>query len=780
MEDFDRSASEILIKKFTTTFGLSDLFAELLVRRGFKTEEAVRAFLKPSEEDIMDPFMLTGMKDAVARIRLALENKERIVIYGDYDCDGIMATSILYGYLSSIGADVHYHIPNRFAGGYGVNTETLENIAETLFPDLIITVDCGISSVEEAEYLADVLAIDLIVTDHHNLPDVLPNAIVVDPKLDPETPCMDLCGAGVAFKVVQALAGLDTALNYIDLAAIATIADIVPLTKENRILAYLGLKKINEHRSVNKGLRMLIESSDREDGLDASDVGFRIAPKINAVGRIDDSSEVVRLFVSEEYLELQGLIDKVTKANDLRKSIVAEMYNEALEMLKEIDLSAFRIIVLYKPTWNVGVIGLVAARLMREFNRPTILFGGEDVLRGSARSPEGIDMYRTIKAAESLLVTFGGHAGAAGLTVKRENLITVRNLMDNFLEKTYPEDLFILKPIYDLAVNASDITLQFAEELSWLEPTGEGNRKPMFKLDSAECALTPMGGNAQHAKGRLNACADVVAFGYSHLVDGIADGLRYDLIAECNKEVFRNKERVQMKVVSTFASEYHLTDSDPVGFHTYLRSQRYVEAQPKFTPISFNDIEDRFYDDKLCSLFLAFSAKTAERALAIPEFREKISRVEFGRPTDMVSNTLVIAPEFIPVAYKHIVLLDTPIKTGYISYLNKHTGAEVFVVTDNYPYPDVIKGIDLSYEAVEKTFQKIRSFVYSGNGASGPMDLFEKLHTENIYQTIAHFHVLFDCGSIGVETGFILSIGKAPELASSTIYKRLLALKNKK
>ena len=779
MEDFVRSDSQSLKKIFAETFGLSDLFAELLVRRGFATVDSVRSFLSPSENDIMDPFLLSGMRDAVQRIRSALENKERIVVYGDYDCDGIMATSILYGYLLSVGADVHYHIPNRFGGGYGVNTETLETIAETLFPDLIITVDCGISSVEEAEYLEEVLAIDLIVTDHHNLPDVLPGTIVVDPKLDPATPCADLCGAGVAFKVVQALAGLETALQYVDLAAIATIADIVPLTNENRILTYLGLKKINEHRSVNKGLRMLIEASDREDHVDSNDVGFRIAPKINAVGRIDDANEVVKLFVSQEYLELQGLIDKVTKANDLRKSIVAEMYSEALGMLKDIDLSAYRIIVLYKESWNVGVIGLVAARLMREFNRPTILFGGEDVLKGSARAPEGIDMYRTIKSAESLLIAFGGHAGAAGLSVKRENLISARNLMNDYLENTYPTSLFVLHPRYDLEVTANDITLRFADELSRMEPTGEGNRRPLFKLDSNECPLVPMGGNAQHAKGRLNAYTDVVAFGYSYLVDGIADGLRYDLITECNKDVFHNKERVQMKVVSTLPSDYNLPAADPIGFHNYLRSHFYAESQPKFNPIRFSEIDDCFYDDTNCTLFLAFSALTAAKALAVSGFRDKIARVEYAKPADVVSNMLVIAPDFIPVAYKHIVLLDTPFKTGYISFLNKHTSAEIFVVTDNYPFLDLLKGIDLSPEALDNTFRLLRSFVYSGNGASNPMELFKKLQTENVYQTIAHFHILFDCGAIRVDSGFVLSIGAAPDLGTSTIYKRLLALKNK-
>ena len=777
MKEFDRVRSDELIKLFAEEFEVSELFAELLVRRGFESSEAVRAFLSPSQNDMMDPLLLSGMKDAVSRIRTALENKERIVVYGDYDCDGIMATSLLYGYLQSVGADVYYHVPNRFEGGYGLNTETLENIAETLFPDLIITVDCGISSAEEAEYLSEVLAIDLIVTDHHTLPDILPNAIVIDPKLDPSTPCADLCGAGVALKLVEALAGRETALQYVDLAAIATIADIVPLRKENRIIASLGLKKINEHR-MGKGLRMLIESCDREDHVSSEDIGFRIAPRINAVGRIADPNEIVRLFVSEEYLEIQGLIDKVGNANELRKSIQTQIYNEALDMLKEIDLSVHRIIVLYKESWNIGVIGLVAARLTREFNRPTILFGGEDVLKGSARSPEGIDIHRTIKAAESVLLTFGGHAGAAGLSLKRECLIEARNLMNDYLENTYPESLFIKRPAYDLTVSASDVTLRFAAELSRLEPTGEGNRKPLFRLNSDECSLVPMS-NAQHAKGRLNDSTEVVAFGYSYLVDGISEGMRYDLIAECNAEVFRNRERVQMKVVGAFPAGYRSPSADPNGFHRYLRSNIYPESLPKFTAIRLNEINDCFYDERVCTLFVAFSSVTVEKVMAVPGFAEKISHVEYAKPADVVSNMLVIAPDFIPVAYKRIVLLDTPLTKGYISYLNKHTNADIYVVTDNYPFSDRIKAMDLSTSSVEKSYQAMRSFVFMGNGASGPMEFFKKTTATDIYQTIAHFYILFDCDAIKIEQGFALTIRQTHDLAASTLYRRLLALKNK-
>jgi len=766
------------VNELAESLGVSSLFAELLLRRGIDTVEAARAFLSPSKDMITDSFELSGIKDAVDRITLAVEKKEKIVIYGDYDCDGILATSILYDYLCSIGADVYYHIPNRFEDGYGLNSETLEYIAESLFPDLIITVDCGISAVEQAEYLAEVLAIDLIVTDHHTLPDVLPNTIVVDPKLDEGHPCMDLCGAGVAFKLVQALAGLDVAYKYIDLAAIATIADIVPLHDENRVIASLGLKKINDHQFVKKGLRMLVESCEVDGKIDSGDVGFRIAPKINAVGRLGDASEIVRLFVSDEYLELQGLVDKLTNANELRKSLVTQIYNEAFEMIKEMDLSMHKVIVLYQEKWNVGIIGLVAARICREFSRPTILLCGEDVLKGSARAPDGIDIYQTIKAASSVLIGFGGHKGAAGLSLRREHLIQARNMMNEYLAETYSDADFIRKENFDLTLSPADITLAFAEELMRLEPTGEGNRKPLFRMDSTQCVLSYMG-NSQHAKGRLNECADLVAFGNAYLVDGMTEGVRYDFIAECNKEIFRNRERVQMKLVSAYPSEYDEPNSDPIGFHRYLRSNMYQEARSEFVPIKFDEIKDHFYDDHFGTLFIAFSAKTVSRALAIPQIREKINRVEYAKPIDLAANALVIAPDFIPVAYRKIVLLDTPLNKGYISYLNKHTDAEICVVTDNYPFVDRLSSLDITSQAIERTYHAIRSFVYSGNGASSVVDLLMKIPAVEPYTFISHFYILYDCGAIKIGNGFSMTFQNNFDLSLSVLYRRLLAVKSK-
>ncbi len=772
MNDF---GSREKIRALSAELSVSPLFAEILIARGIEDAESAKAFLHPSVQDLSDPFALVGMKETVERIRTAIEEKEKIVVYGDYDCDGIMATSILSGYLSSIGADVEYFIPNRFESGYGLNVEAIEEIAETYFPDLIVTVDCGISSVKEAEYLSEDLAIDLIVTDHHTLPDVLPNAIVLNPKLTKDSPAFDLCGAGVAFKIVQALGGLDEALKYIDMAAIATVADVVPLTNENRTIAYLGLKKINSRASLKKGLRMLIESCDLKNELTSYDISFQLAPRINALGRLSDAKEVVRLFVSDEYLELEGLVEKLNTQNELRRSLEAEQLNEAFEMLKDVDLTAHKLIYLYKESWNIGIVGLIAGKLSKRFHRPAVILGGEDVLRGSARSPEGIDIYQVLKSAESVLEGFGGHKAAGGLSVKRENAIEARKLMEQYIEETYPISAFKFKEEPSYSVSPDEITLSLCDEVALLEPTGVGNPKPTFKLPSSCCNLTPMGSSA-HVKGALNRNAELVAFGASYLAEGVSFGVTYDFVTSCRKNVYKNKESVQMRVGYAVPKGFE-KGSDLYAYNRYLRSNLYPEAPSEFTPITFAEAKDSFYDDDFCTLFVAFSAAT------VSEFKKALGDrsipICYGQPFGEPENELVIAPDFDLCAYRRIVLLDTPLTKGYLAYLNKISNAELFVVTDRYPFKEIFSAIDLSRESIYAAYSNVKKFVFSGNAASTPIDLASKT-ASSVAAFLAKFYTLYESGSLKIGQNFALLPQEFKEPSDSVLYRRITALSKQK
>ena len=763
-----------LIKELVGAFSLDSRIAGLLVDRGISDKESARRYLYPSREDFEDPYILSGMKEAVERIRRAIDEGEKIVVYGDYDCDGISATGILCGYLSSIGADVSYFIPSRFDTGYGLSVEALEEIAETYYPDLIITVDCGITSVAEAEYLQDVLAIDLIVTDHHMLPEVLPNTIVVDPKLDPTTASTDLCGAGVAFKLVQALGGADAAWNYIEIAAIATVADVVPLTGENRLIVSLGLKKINSREVINKGLRLLIKSIDLKGPVDPHAVGFQIAPRINSLGRIADATEAVRLFIGEEYIELQGLVEKMNRGNEIRRSMLDETYREAREMINEYDLSIHKIIMLYKKEWSSGIIGLVCGWLRNEFNRPVILLCGEDDLSGSGRSVDGVDLYLTMKSAEKYLIRFGGHKSAAGLSVKMENFIAARNAMDDYLATTYPDDIFTRSKAYDFEIAPEEVTMSLADSIELMEPFGVGNPKPLFKFSSKDVSLIPFG-NGENLKAKLNPNAEMIVFGRGYLADGLRVGYAYDYLCECGKNEFKNVVKVQMKIVSE-----HLVGSregnDLPLFNQYLRANLYPGESSDCSSITADELGASLYDDKFSTLYLALSPESAAMAIDNPSLKGKLL-VSYGKTYDAPWNEVLVAPVAEPIGFQKIVILDSLLTTGYIARLYKTSGAEIVVVKQNYPYKDVFRAVDISQEALLSTYKSVERLIRSGGGATSPMELAGRIAYGSEKDFLIRFYILYDLGAISIGKGFALAMRPIPDLVNSRLYKRILKLK---
>ena len=758
--------------------GVSKRFAELLIRRGLDSVESARSFLYPTRDALEDPFRLSGMDRAVARIRAAIDAGEKIVVYGDYDCDGITATAILTDYLGSVGADVEYFIPNRFDTGYGLATETLEEIAETIAPDLIVTVDCGVSSAEEIEYASEVLGIDVVVTDHHVLPDELPSAVVVNPRLDPDSASTDLCGAGVAYKLVTALAGEAVSWKYIEIAAIGTIADVVPLTKENRLIVSLGLKKIHSREPINKGLRLLIESAGcKREELSASDVGFYISPRINALGRIEECSEVVTLFTTDEFVVLQGLIEKLDRVNELRKSLVQREVSEALEMMKEYDLISHKVILLYHPEWNAGVLGLVAGRLKDRFHRPGVMLTGDEELRGSCRSPEGVDMVATLKSAQSVLVKFGGHSRAAGLSVRRENVIAARDLMDAYLDANCPKEVFSRTENYDLALSPDDVTLSFCDEIALFEPTGMGNPAPRFLFDSTALPLAPFGTGA-HVKCRLNREAEVVAFKQAPLADAIAAGGRFDLLCDCSKNVFNNRATAQMCVREVFPRDLTLHEDDPSLFYRYLRSNLFKdEGKGGVTAILPSELPNVLYDEDFCTQFVAFSEQNADSVRRDPLLASKIRYLSYGSNADAPWNELIFAPEEdAHVGYKRIVLLDTPLTTGYPARLAKTTGAEIYVVKERFPFTELFRRADVSEIAILDTLQKIKRFLFSGGRASSPTDLMKKIEADDV-GFLLRFCILYDGGALSIGQNFALSPQSADGLADSVLYRRVSFLK---
>jgi single-stranded-DNA-specific exonuclease len=478
------------------------LINNLLLSRGIRESSEVHKFLKADLEGLHNPFLLKDMDRAVERIDDAIRKREKIVIYGDYDVDGITSTSILYRAFKKLGIDVSYYIPDRMSEGYGINKEAIEYI-KSLATDLIITVDCGISAIEEVEY-AKSLGIDIIITDHHECKENIPDTIVINPKRrDCSYPFKSLAGCGVAFKLVQALwmkYNLSGFEELLDIAAIGTIADIVDLRGENRIITKNGLKKIIT--SEKCGIRALKTISGIGDNVSSYSVAFQIAPRINAIGRLRDAKIAVELFTTNDYDKAMQIAKYLDQENKNRQKIEEEILNEALIKIEnEVNMKEDRVIVLSSPNWHIGVVGIVASRIVERFNRPVILICEEgEKGRGSGRSIEGFNLFDNLCECKDILLKFGGHELAAGLSIEVSKISELRQRL-NELAKKVDSECFLSKLNIDMEVNPEDVSLETAETLKMFEPFGCGNPAPLFYMEQLSVLMKRgIGNKEQHLK----------------------------------------------------------------------------------------------------------------------------------------------------------------------------------------------------------------------------------------------------------------------------------------
>ena len=459
-------------------------FSALLRQRGIQTEEEANRFLSPSLEDLHDPFLLPGMDRAVRLIRDAVAAGKRVMVFGDYDADGVCAASILLETLTELGAQLSFRLPSRHTDGYGLNEAAVREIAGKA--SLLVTVDCGITNHAEIALAKD-LGLTVIVTDHHQLPEELPPADAVLEPLLGSYPCPHLCGAGVALKLCQALLGTEGAKKRLDLAAIATVADVVSLTDENRIIVREGLRRINEAR--RPGLEALLRVSGTSLPLSADDLGFRIAPRLNAAGRLGDASVCVRLLLTGKKETARAAAEQLEAMNRERQAQEREITAAAYALVPEQtsyprDLA----LVVAGKAWNPGLIGLSAGRLCEKYYRPAVVLsvsedGGPAV--GSCRSVPGVHVFEVLQARRDLLVRVVGHAQAAGLAVPPENIPAFRQRMNAVIRERYGEECFVRELPYDLSVPFSIWTQESLALLSQLEPTGCGNPPPVFLLPDA-------------------------------------------------------------------------------------------------------------------------------------------------------------------------------------------------------------------------------------------------------------------------------------------------------
>ena len=457
----------------------------LLRARGVDTEEKADRFLNPSLTDLNDPYKMEGMETAVKLIRKAVAAGDRIMIFGDYDADGVCATSILLETLTELGAQVSFRLPSRQKDGYGLNENAVREISEKA--KFLITVDCGISNRTEVA-LAKKLGMTVIVTDHHQLPEELPEADAVLNPLIGNYPCPFLCGAGVALKICQALQGTAGLEKRLDLAAIATVTDVVPLMDENRVIVREGLERIR--KTGRPGLKALLEYSGTAGPLQADALAFRLGPRLNAAGRLGDASLAVRLLLTGMPEKAADTAGKIEEMNRRRQNMEREITAAALMQITESpSFGEDRILIVAGEGWNPGLIGLAAGKICEKFYRPAIVLslpedGGPAV--GSCRSIPGVNIFELLRDCEDLLVRFGGHAQAAGLTVVRENIPALRERMNRILREQIDAAVFVRTLDYDLEVPFRNWTAETLAALDLLEPTGYGNPAPVFMLSGAQ------------------------------------------------------------------------------------------------------------------------------------------------------------------------------------------------------------------------------------------------------------------------------------------------------
>lgn len=501
---------EEAISALQEALGISPTIARLLVLRNIDTYDKAKSFFRPGLKDLHDPFLMKDMDKATERLATAIRNREKILIYGDYDVDGTTATSIMYLFLDDFGVDVDYYIPHRFKEGYGINEAGIRYAIETQV-DLIISVDCGITAIEEAE-VAREHGIDLIICDHHNVADEIPNAAaVLDPKRpDCSYPFDGLSGAGVSFKLVQGTTqtlGLSfkIPLKLLDLVAISTASDIVPIIDENRILMREGLKRIN--KKPRKGIAALLDLINIQPGtINTSTIVFSIGPRINAAGRMGDASKAVKLLISETLAEAKAHAYELESINIRRRDHDSQTMEEALAKVdSEYNLDAISSMVLHDAEWHLGVIGIVASRLVDTYSRPTIMLSTVDgMLKGSARSIKGFNIYDAIKECEDLLEQFGGHEFAAGLTMKRENLEEFRVRIDKIAASRLSDEDFQPELPIDTELDLSEVDMRFWKLLNQFEPFGPGNLRPIFVSRNVDVVGVPTIVGKGHLKMRVS------------------------------------------------------------------------------------------------------------------------------------------------------------------------------------------------------------------------------------------------------------------------------------
>ena len=548
------------IKQMEEKYGINKLLATILVNRNITKEEDIRLFLEPTRNDFHDPFLMTDMKKAVDRIIQAIKSQEKITIYGDYDVDGITSITVLKSFLQERGMEVDTYIPNRLEEGYGLNKEAIGKIVKKGC-QLMITVDCGISAVNEIAY-ANSLGIETIVTDHHEPGNQLPQAIAVidNKRKDSQYPFRELAGVGVVFKFIQAIGmtlGLkeEEYLKYLDIVCVGTISDIVPLVNENRVIAKLGLLLIGQTKNI--GLRSIILSSGYNK-IDSNSISFGIAPRINACGRMGKAEEALELLLCKNINYANELTQKLNNHNRVRQETEKSIFENAVQQIEQEHLDQNNAILVGGENWHHGVIGIVSSKITEMYFKPSILLSFEEdgMAKGSGRSIPGFDLHEALTQCSDTIEKFGGHSMAVGVTVRKNQFLKFKEKFEQIASNAHIDEMLPVIQV-DSKIDVTDINKEMVESLKRLEPFGEGNRMPVFLFKNLKIDSIRALSEGKHLKLTLkdnNTIISAIGFNLGYLTEDYRIGDKIDVVGVLEINSFNGVDSLQINLKDVMRS----------------------------------------------------------------------------------------------------------------------------------------------------------------------------------------------------------------------------------
>lgn len=743
------------IAALSKAVGITETTAGILFARGQDTAEKMLRFLNPSKQNFLSPYLLTGMRETVELLRRAKEENWQIAVFGDYDADGIGALAILSRALKEYGLKVSVYVPER-REGYGLSFGAVDMMFEDCMPDLIMTVDCGISCAREIAYIQECGAY-VIVTDHHELPETLPDCICIDPKIKGEYPYDNLCGAGVAFKVACALIG-EHAYELLDFCALSTVADSVTLLGENRDIVAEGLKLIAE-----KPRPCFTALMGERGEVNSQMLSFTLAPRINAAGRMGDAHAALRLFLSEDEEEIKMLSEKLNAYNEQRQKLCDEVYTKAKQQLLEEGAYSMAI-VLCGEHWSAGLIGIVAARLAEEYSRPAVLFVKKNgTLHGSARSIEGVNIYEAIKSCAEWTDDFGGHSQAAGIGVKEENFEPFKRALNEYLEKNYSRADF--EPtILVSGILEQGFSRELACEINRLEPFGVGNRRPYFLISGGRLNAQPMKPLSPHVA-FSDGTMEYVYFGGARDLALLNSDVKKQLIFECNLSKFRGRESLKGFVRAIVCDDREAKDPTLCAFESTVRTLGKEALQAE--SLSRDALNQKISEiQKSCAYGLCVVARDHASLEGFPSL-ENFPREVFYLRDFGVRNTVLLSPleDCDLSAYREICFLESPALGGL-----KTGKAHLYANADGLLF-EPVKSLDCSHEHMVKLYMYLKSregVPYPGTLAQAARELSGEFTPEELVFSMAVFEEL---GLIDLKGERLMIVrGKKTDLMQSKIY----------